>query len=137
MRLIFARGPATRRRACAALALGCGLLLGGCYDDMDRYTSAQVDAGGNAEAGAALIRQYGCGSCHIVPGIDGADGLVGPPLTKLGRRVYIAGVLRNSPDNLIAWLQDPQAIVPGNVMPAMGLNPSQARDIAAYLYTLR
>jgi cytochrome c2 len=88
-------------------------------------------------SGAALIRQFGCGSCHTVPGISGADGLVGPPLTQMARRVYIAGVLRNSPDNMIAWLQDPQAIVSGNAMPRMGIDRNQAQDIAAYLYTLR
>ena len=72
-----------------------------------------------------------------MPGIAGADGLVGPPLTKMGRRVYIAGVLRNSPANMVAWLENPQAFVSGNVMPRLGLNRNQAQDIAAYLYTLR
>ena len=55
----------------------------------------------------------------------------------MGRRVYIAGMLRNSPENMIAWLENPQAIVAGNVMPRMGLNRNQAQDIAAYLDTLR
>ena len=92
---------------------------------------------GSSKNGAALIAQYGCGSCHIVPGVAGANGLVGPPLTHMGRRVYIAGMLRNSPENMIAWLENPQAIVAGNVMPRMGLNRNQAQDIAAYLDTLR
>jgi cytochrome c2 len=111
--------------------------LGGCDDSIDRYTSVVEPSGGNPRAGASLIRQYGCGECHVVPGIAGAEGLVGPPLTKLARRVYIAGVMRNSPDNLMTWLEDPQAVVPGNAMPRMGLNRDQARDITAYLYTLR
>jgi cytochrome c2 len=55
----------------------------------------------------------------------------------MGSRIYIAGVLRNTPDNMIAWLRNPQAIVPGNAMPNMGLDGEQARDIAGYLYTLR
>ena len=115
----------------------CATGLSGCDDPIDRYTSVVEPSGGNARDGARLIRQYGCGGCHIIPGIAGAEGLVGPPLTKLSRRVYIAGVMRNSPDNLTAWLQDPQAFVPGNAMPRMGLNRDQARDITAYLYTLR
>jgi cytochrome c2 len=116
---------------------GC-LTAGGCYDEMAQYTSVdQPSIGGNAQSGAVLIQQFGCGSCHTVPGISGADGLVGPPLTQMARRVYIAGVLRNSPDNMIAWLQDPQAIVSGNAMPQMGIDRNQAQDIAAYLYTLR
>ena len=123
-------------RAVALLML-CAAGLAGCDDQLDRYTSVAEPSGGNPRHGASLIRQYGCGECHVVPGIAGAEGLVGPPLTKLARRVYIAGVMRNSPDNLIAWLQDPQAFVPGNAMPRMGLNRDQARDITAYLYTLR
>ena len=51
-----------------------------------------------------------------------ATGLVGPPLVHMGSRIYIAGVLRNTPDNMIAWLRNPQAIVPGNAMPNMGLD---------------
>ena len=112
-------------------------LLAGCYDEMERYTSVTNPTSGSAKNGAALIAQYGCGSCHIVPGVAGANGLVGPPLTHMGRRVYIAGMLRNSPENMIAWLENPQAIVAGNVMPRMGLNRNQAQDIAAYLDTLR
>jgi cytochrome c2 len=125
-------------RAAAVLMLACvGVALAACDPPVDRYTTAQAPTGGNPRDGARLIRQYGCGECHVVPGITGAEGLVGPPLDKLARRVYIAGVMRNSPDNLMAWLQDPQAVVPGNAMPRMGLNRDQARDITAYLYTLR
>lgn len=93
--------------------------------------------GGDPAHGAALIRDYGCGSCHQIPGIPDADGLVGPPLSNIAIRVYIAGMLRNSPDNLMFWLRHPQEVVPGNVMPDMGVTAPDARDIAAYLYTLR
>ena len=58
--------------------------------------------------GARLISAVGCGACHTIPGINGAVGLVGPPLDQIGRRLYIAGVLRNTPENLQAWLQDQQ-----------------------------
>lgn len=95
------------------------------------------ETGGSAAHGAALIRDYGCGSCHQIPGIADADGLVGPPLTNIGVRVYLAGMLRNSPDNLMFWLRHPQQVVPGNVMPDMGMSAPDARDIAAYLYMLR
>ena len=93
--------------------------------------------GGNAQRGAAMIKDYGCGSCHQIPGVADANGLVGPPLSNIGERVYIAGMLRNTPDNLIFWLRHPQQIVPGNVMPDMGMTAPDARDIATYLYTLR
>jgi cytochrome c2 len=96
-----------------------------------------ASTGGDAEHGASLIRDYGCGACHIVPGIEGADGLVGPPLIMIGRRIYLAGLLRNTPANMMIWLENPQRIVPGNAMPDMGISPQAARDITAYLYTLR
>ena len=93
--------------------------------------------GADARHGAQLIVELGCAGCHTVPGIKQADGNVGPPLTRFATRTYVAGMLRNTPANLIKWLRDPQTIVPGNAMPAMGVSEAQARDIAAYLYTLR
>jgi cytochrome c len=63
--------------------------------------------------------------------------MVGPPLTMFARRAYIAGRLPNVPDNLIRWLQDPQGVEPGTAMPNLGVGPPVARDMAAYLYTLR
>lgn len=92
---------------------------------------------GNAGEGKRLVAVYNCGSCHTIPGVPGAVGNVGPPLTKFGIRVYIAGNLPNRPDNLIRWLHDPPAIKPGTAMPDLGLNEEETRNIAAYLYTLR
>jgi cytochrome c len=63
--------------------------------------------------------------------------MVGPPLTMFARRAYIAGQLPNEPDNLIRWIRDPQAVEPGTAMPSLGVEPAVARDMAAYLYTLR
>lgn len=122
------------RTALPLLALCClPLLLGGC-SRKDPPSGAAI---GDARQGAAVIRAKGCGGCHTIPGIVNADGEVGPPLNGIGRRIYIAGVLRNTPDNMILWLRHPQRVVPGNVMPDMGLSRTQARDVAAYLYTLR
>jgi putative membrane protein len=87
--------------------------------------------------GRTAIRKYGCGSCHMIPGIGGANGMVGPPLGQIANRVYIAGVLPNEPDNMVKWLENPPAIDPKTAMPNMGVTPRDARDIAAYLYTLR
>ena len=78
-----------------------------------------------------------CGACHEIPGIADAHGLVGPSLRQFGERTIVAGVLPNTPDNLAHWLCDPQSVTPGNAMPSTGLTEQQARDIAAYLYTLR
>jgi cytochrome c2 len=92
---------------------------------------------GDPQRGAQLITKYGCGSCHEVPGIPDANGLVGPPLDHFANRGYIAGVLPNSQTNLEKWIQHPQQVVPGNAMPDMGIDARDARDITAYLYTLR
>jgi cytochrome c len=91
---------------------------------------------GDPGRGAQLINKYGCGSCHTVPGVKGADGLVGPPLTKFGSRSYIAGELVNSGPNLQRWIENPQAVEPGTAMPDLGVTPEDAQDIAAYLFTL-
>jgi cytochrome c1 len=92
--------------------------------------------GGQPDRGATLIARYGCGSCHTIPGIDRANGLVGPPLTHFGSRSYIAGKLVNNADNLQHWIADPQAVEPGTAMPDLGVSAIDARDIAAYLHTL-
>jgi cytochrome c2 len=69
--------------------------------------------------------------------VDGADGMVGPSLAHFARRRSVAGMLTNTPDHLEQWLMEPQKVVPGNIMPDLGLSADQARDIAAYLYSLR
>lgn len=97
----------------------------------------RMRAEGDPENGRRLIRARGCHACHVVPGVEAVGGMVGPPLTGWARRSYIAGILPNTPDDLTAWIMNPQAIDPGNAMPTLGLTEDQARDIAAYLYTLR
>ena len=53
------------------------------------------------------------------------------------RRHIIIGVLRNTPPNLIHWIRHPQSVVPGNATPDMGIAEADARDVAAYPYTMR
>ena len=93
--------------------------------------------GGDMERGRSALDGFGCGTCHVIPGVRGAVGGVGPPLTRFADRAYIAGQLANDPQNLIRWIQDPQSsratcwptprvgiAVPGSTM-------------AAYLYSIR
>jgi cytochrome c len=89
------------------------------------------------EAGRRLIVSYGCGNCHRIPGIRGARGDVGPPLTRFGRRSFIAGEIPNTPVNLVQWIMAPQSVESGTAMPTLGVPQSEARQIAAYLFTLR
>jgi cytochrome c len=125
-------GSASAR--CWPLLLLICSVLAGCAED--EGPAWQV-AGGNPKSGELLIGFYGCGNCHTIPGINGAEGVVGPPLIDFGKRSMIAGAVPNEPDNLIDWIVDPQTIEPGTAMPAVGATPAEARDIAAYLYTLR
>lgn len=127
---------AASRALALAAALGT-VMAAGVLRPASGAEPAWAIVGGDAKRGAALIATRGCAACHTVPGIDGARGNVGPPLTRFGDRVFIAGMLPNTPPNLVRWIRDPQGVVPGNAMPNMGLTESQARDIAAYLFTLR
>ena len=113
------------------------LMLASCTGDGERQHIAQVTTGGNAAQGVNKIQYYGCGSCHVIPGVSGARGLAGPPLTGIANRIYIGGVLQNTPENMMRWIQNPRAIDEKTVMPNLGVNRKDARDIAGYLYSLR
>lgn len=93
--------------------------------------------GGDPARGKGLLRRYGCAGCHTIPGVQGAVGRVGPSLDQVAGRIYIAGVTENTAANLVRWLQDPPAVDPRTAMPRTGLSPREARDVAAFLYTLR
>jgi len=91
---------------------------------------------GDPAAGARVIARVKCGVCHEIPGIPGAHGVVGPPLTGFARRSYIAGVLPNDPTRLVPWILDAPSLVPETLMPAQPLARREAQDAAAFLYTL-
>jgi len=114
-----------------ALAAGIGACSGG------GATSSRIVAGGDPSLGHQFIERYGCGSCHMIPGVRGANGLVGPPLIHWSRRSFIAGLLPNTPDNLVQWITDPQAVQPGTDMPNLHVSSAEARNIAAYLEGIR
>lgn len=128
---------------CWILILVClvaGLFLAGCYTEANPARTGQEERvflpGGDPTLGQEAIVEYGCHTCHTIPGIPGANATVGPPLTDWADRQYIAGNLANTPDNLLRWIMDPQEIEPGTAMPDMGVTEEAARHIGAYLYTL-
>lgn len=118
--------------AAGLLALALGACGGG-----DVAKAAAAMTGGDPEKGKAAIRRYGCQVCHSIRGVEGARGQVGPPLDTIGSRSYLAGQLPNNPPNLLRWIRDPQSVAPGTAMPDMGVTEQDAKDISAYLYTLR
>ena len=87
--------------------------------------------------GRLLLRQFGCGSCHEIPGVAAAKGRVGPPLGGIASRVYLAGVLPNSPENMARFIRRPREVDPRTAMPDLGVTEAHARDMVAYLQTLR
>ena len=126
--------PVSRHMALLLAAV----LLGACErGDAGTPRVSAVLAGADAERGRAALRTYGCVSCHFVPGVRDPGGRVGPTLAEFGRRAYIAGGLANTPDQVVSWIQDPETLRPGTAMPDLDVPEQTARDITAYLYTLR
>lgn len=115
--------PTTRRAGACALALA--VLL-----------SPAASRADPVERGRSLLVQYRCGSCHTIPGVPASRGVVAAPLTGWSQRSYIAGRLPNKPDVLVRWIVEPQSLVPGTLMPDMGVSPEEAQAMASYLFSL-
>src|SRR3954452_1089999 len=109
-------GAAMRISILASALLLCALLTS-CNTSSARSTP--IVPGGDYRRGAAAISRYGCGSCHTIAGINAAHGLVGPPLTGLRNRMYVAGMLPNTPENLMNWIRNPKVVNPGTAMPQL------------------
>lgn len=109
--------------------------------DFDRWQSVQrraapAPATPEQTRGLALV-EYRCGLCHRVVG-TGAGAVSAPDLTHLmGRRTLAAGTLTNNPGNLVGWIQNPQNIKPGTLMPDQSLSAQQLSDTLAYLELLK
>ncbi len=101
------------------------------------YDPARRVFEGDAVAGRAAIMEVSCGVCHVIPGIAGARGAVGPSLEHFAQRSFIGGVVPNRPAVLARWVRNAPSIAPDTAMPQLPLNDEEALDIAAYLYTLR
>jgi cytochrome c2 len=120
-------------RPVALVAVAAAVLaVVGCTSDNE---SAAIE-GANPHRAGDVVDRYGCGSCHSIPGIDGADGTVGPSLADFGDRGVLAGKFSMTADNVVAWIMDPQAMDPGVAMPDMNVGEQDAKDIAAYLLDL-
>jgi cytochrome c1 len=123
--------------AAAVVAAGIGGLAANQIDAQRRLVArAQALTGGDAALGRAAIAARPCGGCHQIPGVAGAAGKVGPSLAGFSGRLFIGGHAYNTPANLVQWIEDPHRIDPQNAMPPVGVGEQEARDIAAYLYTL-
>lgn len=121
-------------RAVLAVVLLCGLAASAC--GAAGVKEAEALTGGNVGRGVSAIGRYGCATCHTIPGVYGA-ATVGPPLDRIARRQYLGGRLTNTPGNMRHWIQHPQSVDPSNAMPDLGVTNDDAKDIVAFLYTLR
>src|SRR5690606_5140968 len=111
---------------------GLAAALAGCGQppEMSRLAAADPDRG------RVLIEQVGCGACHTIPGVRWPRGTVGPSLEGFGDRSLVAGRFPNEPETLVLWVRDAPALIPETGMTPMPLAEPEARDVAAYLYTL-
>lgn len=131
------RAAVCRRNAVRkSLGLAFCCLIAGCMGGQTPRSHG-VLTGGIENRGRKVIAQYRCGACHSIPGIRGAQGVFGPPLNRMARRSYIGGIYPNNPANMTKWLISPSAMKPKTAMPDLGLSSQQARDVTAYLETLR
>jgi len=88
-------------------------------------------------AGRRIFETQACMNCHTIRG-TAATGRFGPDLTHLMSRSTIAsGAAMNTPKNLRQWVEDPDSIKPGSLMPAMQLNDQELDQLTAYLETLK
>ena len=126
------RDAVTRPVRYARLALVAVALLAACSTG-----SRPPPPRGDVQRGRLLLRDYGCGYCHSIAGVQDARGDVGPPLDDIGRRVYLAGALPNTPAHMAQWIRFPQSYRPGTAMPDLGVSAEDANDMVAYLYRLR
>ena len=122
--------------ACTVLVIACAAAAGWQFSGTSQTIEvARSLTGGDPARAPVLMTRYGCGGCHTIPGVPGADGQVGPNLSGLRARVFVGGVARNDAGNLIDWIVNPRALSPRSAMPSTGISPAEARDVAAFLYT--
>lgn len=92
---------------------------------------------GNPNNGLTLFTSKGCGACHTVLRIPNANGAAGPNLTNMVLRPTIAGdQIQTTPENLARWIVNPPALKSTTQMPILGITDQEARDLAAFLYSL-
>lgn len=128
------------------LAAASALLLAGCGDELAQLRNSYAQTGladsrrivdGDAKRGRALLPVHGCPACHDIPGFKGPTAAVGPPLRGFARRTNIGGALPNQPQALVRFVMDAPREIPDTAMPDLAVTEEQARDIAAFLYTLQ
>jgi mono/diheme cytochrome c family protein len=115
---------------CAAAAVLAACEAGG------RAETVAFQNIGAPEAAKSAFQTYGCVACHVIPGVRGARGLAGPPLLHWSERRFIAGQIPNRPERLTQFLMNPHSVRADSAMPNLDVTEEDARNMAAYLFTL-
>lgn len=126
-------GEPRRTTSALLLMVATPVLLSACADKRQQPRDI---TGADAAAGLAVIERLGCAACHQIPGVDWPQGTVGGSLDGFADRSMIAGQFPNQPETLATWVRNAPSMSPKTGMPAMPMTSAEARDVAAYLYTL-
>jgi cytochrome c len=97
----------------------------------ERQQKAAELTGGDPTRAPEILRQYGCVACHTVRGVAAAGGLLGPDLSDPEK------LLTKNPQALIDYIVNPKELNTKTVMPRTGISRAEARDVVAYLFSLR
>lgn len=124
------------RRFVIICCVAVALIAASCAKKDARQIAAEKTGGGDADAGKVAMVHYSCNACHSIPGVESSRATGGPSLAHWNTRQFIAKRWPNTPENLMKWIEDPRSLVDTTYMPNMGVQQKDARDIAAYLYTL-
>ncbi len=122
-------------RVAALVQVSTWLLLAACGADIESRQEPQTS--GDARRGRAALERHDCDVCHVIPGVRGTAGRVGPSLKDFAHRPHLAGKFATGEGQVIRWILDPPAMAPRTAMPAVGVSEAEARDMAAYLLTLK
>jgi cytochrome c oxidase subunit II len=109
-------------------------------EDFKRWVHAQQQPAiedAKEAAGRLVFERTACLNCHAINGTNGT-GRFGPDLTHLmSRRTIAAGASENKAENLRLWIQNPDSIKPGSLMPAMKLSDAELDALVRYLESLQ
>lgn len=127
-------------RLSALIALASLLVfLVGCAESFD-YAKGASMTGGDPNAGREKIILHDCHSCHYIPGVPENRDRKGPSLKHWSRQKMISGKWPNTPENLEDFIQHPERMLHGkglkNEMTMSNVKPADAKDIAAYLFSI-
>jgi cytochrome c oxidase subunit 2 len=131
--------PADSMHTATAGAVVPAATAQGKQDAAQRATGKDSSAAGAAPdpayaAGEKLFQAKGCVGCHSLTAVNAPKGMIGPNLANVGARSYIgAGSFKNTDETLARWIQNPQAMKVGVLMPNLGVTPEEAKSLVAFL----